>query len=417
MKLNYKPIGEFIRQVKRKNSGGKITRLLGVNLDKKFISSVANIIGADMDNYLVINKGQFGCKLMSVGRDKHLPISLLQNFEEAIISLAYYVFEIVDKEKLLDDYLMMWLSRPESDRYLWFISGSDVRGGIGWDDFCTLPILVPTLEKQKKIVAEYNIIVNRIKLNEQLNQKLEETARAIYKQWFVDFEFPDENGKPYKSSGGKMEYNCKFECEIPKGWDFKKLSDITTKIGSGATPKGGKAGYRNNGIALVRSMNVFDFNFTFRNLAYIDKKQADKLSNVALKKNDVLLNITGVSVARCCKIPESVLPGRVNQHVAIIRLKAVCKAHNLLLCSLCSTEYRSKLLGISEGGSTRQALTKTDLEKTELLVPDCTTLNKFETVAEAIFKQKEELVLHNKYLDEFKELLLLSLATKNNVHK
>jgi type I restriction enzyme S subunit len=226
MRSNYRIVGDFIKQSKLKNEDGCIDRLLGVNLDKKFMPSVANLNGVDLTKYKVIKKGQFGCKLMSVGRDKKVPISRLTNYDEAIISSAYFVFEVIDENELNPEYLMMWFSRSESDRFQWFQSGADIRGRITWEEFCSLPIKVPSMEKQREIVKEYNTIINRIKLNEQLNQKLEETAQALYKHWFVDFEFPNENGKPYKSSGGEMVYNAELDQEIPKFWEDMKLPDL-----------------------------------------------------------------------------------------------------------------------------------------------------------------------------------------------
>ena len=140
MKSNYKKLGDYIHQVNIKNVNGNIDLLVGVNLDKKFMPSVANIIGTDLTTYKIIRKGQFGCKLMSVGRDEKLPISLMQEYEEAIISSAYYVFELKNDDELLNEYLMMWLSRSENDRYLWFLSGADIRGSISWNDFCSIEI-------------------------------------------------------------------------------------------------------------------------------------------------------------------------------------------------------------------------------------------------------------------------------------
>ncbi|MBK7959268.1 MAG: restriction endonuclease subunit S [Bacteroidetes bacterium] len=163
---------------------------------------------------------------MSVGRDEKLPVDLYREQEPSIVSSAYYVFEPKDKEELLPEYLMMWLCRPENDRYIGFISGGDVRGGISWETFCSLPIKVPSISKQREIVKEYNVIQNRIALNQELIQKLEETAQAIYREWFVGFEFPDENGKPYKSSGGDMVWNEELAKEIPKGWELKDLGNV-----------------------------------------------------------------------------------------------------------------------------------------------------------------------------------------------
>ena len=225
MKSNYKPIGDYIRLVDEGNSGLKITTLLGLSITKEFIPSVANTIGSDMENYKIIRKNQFACSLMQVRRDKKIPVALLRDFDEAIISQAYPVFEVIDEEILLPEYLMMWFSRSEFDRESCFYAVGGVRGSLDWEDFCNMQFPVPSLEKQKEIVEEYNIIVNRIKLNEQLNRKLEETAQAIYKQWFVDFEFPDENGKPYKSSGGEMVWNDELLKEIPTDWINQALGE------------------------------------------------------------------------------------------------------------------------------------------------------------------------------------------------
>ena len=224
--MSYKRIGDFIQQISHKNEDGKLEKLLGVNLDKVFITSVANLNGVDMTKYKIIKKGQFGCKLMSVGRDKKLPISRLVDYDKAIISSAYFVFEVINESDLLPEYLMMWFSRPESDRFLWFLSGGDVRGRITWDDLCTLPIKIPSIEKQQAIVNEYNTVTNRINLNKQINQKLEETAKAFYKHWFVDFEFSNLVNKPYKSSGGKMVYNEELDKDIPVGWSLEMLEDF-----------------------------------------------------------------------------------------------------------------------------------------------------------------------------------------------
>ncbi|MCD6117636.1 restriction endonuclease subunit S, partial [bacterium] len=187
MKSNYKKIGDYIQLVNDRNSDLSVKRLLGLTVNKEFIPSVANIVGTDMANYKVIKKGQFACSLMQVRRDKKIPVALQKDYKEAIISQAYPVFEIIDTNKLLPEYLMMWMSRSEFDREACFYAVGGVRGSLEWEDFCNMELPVPDIEKQKEIVAEYNTVVNRIKLNEELNKKLEETAQAIYKQWFVDF--------------------------------------------------------------------------------------------------------------------------------------------------------------------------------------------------------------------------------------
>lgn len=146
------------------------------------------------------------------------------------------------------------------------------------------------------------------------------------------------------------------------GWEEKSLKELTTKIGSGATPRGGQENYKETGISLVRSMNVHDWEFKETNLAFIDEKQAKELEGVALQESDVLLNITGASVARCCIIPKTYLPARVNQHVSIIRPKKEILDSQFVNLLLTSKTYKDQLLLTGEQGATRQAITKAQIE-------------------------------------------------------
>ncbi len=152
-------------------------------------------------------------------------------------------------------------------------------------------------------------------------------------------------------------------------WNEKKLVDITTKIGSGATPRGGNKSYKTEGIHLIRSMNVHDFEFREKSLAFIDEQQAKELNNVAVQEHDVLLNITGASVARCCIIPLKYLPARVNQHVSIIRAKQDIIDPTFLNLLLTSRFYKDQLLFTGEQGATRQAITKAQLEVFKVAFP------------------------------------------------
>ena len=236
MRSAYKRLGDYIKEVNTRNLDLATTNLLGVNIDKFFMPSVANVIGTDMSVYKIVKKGQFACNRMHVGRDYRLPIALSCDEEDFLVSPAYDVFEIRDNEELLPEYLMMWFSRKEFDRNAWFYTDADVRGGLHWKAFCDMELPVPNIETQREVVREYHTIVNRIKLNEQLNQKLEQTAQALYKQWFVDFEFPNENGKPYKSNGGEMVWCEALKQEIPKGWETCSIKDFCKEMKSGGTP-------------------------------------------------------------------------------------------------------------------------------------------------------------------------------------
>lgn len=183
---NYKPIGDYIQPVDVRNAGHEVKNLLGLSISKQFIPSVANIIGTDMENYKIIRKNQFACSTMQVRRDKKMPVALLQEIDEAIISQAYPVFEVKNEKELLPEYLMMWFTREEFDREACFHAIGGVRGSLEWEDFCNMKLPIPSIAKQREIVKEYNVIKDRITLNQQMIQKLEESAQAVYKQWFVD---------------------------------------------------------------------------------------------------------------------------------------------------------------------------------------------------------------------------------------
>ena len=162
------------------------------------------------------------------------------------------------------------------------------------------------------------------------------------------------------------------------GWEKHRLSKLTLKIGSGATPRGGRESYVNEGIALIRSMNVYDGNFIFKDLAYLTNVQAEKLNNVIVESDDVLLNITGASVSRCCIVPQIILPARVNQHVSIIRCKKHLLSPIFLNQLLITSEFKSLLQKIGESsGATRQAITKNQIEELTIPLPPLSLQNEF----------------------------------------
>jgi len=190
-----------------------------------------------------------------------------------------------------------------------------------------------------------------------------------------------------------------------------RLDEICSKIGSGSTPRGGKDAYASIGTSLIRSLNVHDYRFRFKDLAFINDEQAKKLNGVTIQNGDLLFNITGVSVARCCIVPNSVLPARVNQHVAIIRLKPAVKAVNYLQLALCDIESKRQLLGISEGASTRQAITKTDLEEFQLVLPEGKVLELFEPIGGAIRMNSTDAIQSSDILSDFSEILQSKMST------
>jgi len=204
MQSSYKRLGDYIREVNIRNKDLNDYPLLGVSIQKVLMPSIANIIGTDMSTYKLIKKNQFAYGPVTSRNGGKISIALAEKYDAALLSQAYTVFEVVDENELHPEYLMMWFKRPEFDRYARFMSHGSAREIFSWSEMCDTLLPIPSPEKQLEIVREYNVIQSRIKLNNQLITKLEETAQAIYKQWFVDFEFPNENGLPYKSNGGEM---------------------------------------------------------------------------------------------------------------------------------------------------------------------------------------------------------------------
>ena len=224
--MNYKRLGDYIQPVNNRNKDLEVKTLLGVSVKKIFIPSIANTVGTDFKKYKIVKRHQFVYIPDTSRRGDKIGIAMLEEYENALVSQAYSVFEVKDQNKLLAEYLMMWFRRPEFDRYARYKSHGSVREIFDWDEVCDIKLPIPSIEKQQQIVDEYNTITNRIQLNEKINANLEATAQALYKHWFVDFEFPNEDGNPYKSSGGKMVYNEEVDKEIPVGWSVKKLENL-----------------------------------------------------------------------------------------------------------------------------------------------------------------------------------------------
>ena len=231
-----------------------------------------------------------------------------------------------------------------------------------------------TLEEQIDIVEKLNKVVFIKNMRQQEIHKLDNLTKARFVELFGD---PVQN---------------------TKGWETDVCKNLTSKIGSGATPKGGRESYGTEGISLIRSMNVYNNRFEYKDLAYITDEQADKLSNVTIEENDVLVNITGASVARCCIVPNELLPARVNQHVSIVRCKD--KLLPEFLCSMFTEDNYQKLLWsiATSGGATREAITKQQIEDLILIVPPIELQKQFMDFGKQVDKSKVvvQKVLENK---------------------
>lgn len=230
-----------------------------------------------------------------------------------------------------------------------------------------LSIPLPSLEEQKKIAAILDAADEYRQKTKALIDKYDQLTQSLFLEMFGD---PVTN---------------------PMGWEKDTLKNCTNKIGSGATPRGGKEAYKEQGISLIRSLNIHDNWFKNKDLAFIDDSQASELNGVIVNANDIMFNITGASVCRCCIVPQSILPARVNQHVAIIRTKTEIINSTFLLHAFLSQNVKSHLLAIGGmGGATREALTKSDLETFKTIMPPINYQNRFAERVTQIEKQKQQ---------------------------
>ena len=382
MKSNYKLLGDYIQEVNNRDRNKTVGLLLGVSIQKKFIPSIANIIGNDMSTYKIVKRNQFAYGPVTSRNGDKISIALLEDYDEAIVSQAYSPFEVKNSNELLPEYLMMWFRRPEFDRYARYMSHGSAREIFGWEEMCNTLLPIPAITKQQEIVKEYNVIQNRIALNQQLIKKLEETAQAIYKQWFVDFEFPDENGKPYKSNGGEMVFNEELEKEIPNTWGVGNLDDlIEVKYGKDYKhlEKGSIPLYGSGGV-----------------MSYVNKALYDKPSILIPRKgslnNIVFLNQPFWSVDTMFY---SILKKEFNG----------CYVYQYLS----GIDFNSLNVG-----SAVPSMTTNYLNGMRLIIAAENVLEVFDKLIKQLFSQIEFNKIQNDTLKELKSVLLSKLATLEN---
>lgn len=408
MPSNYKRLGDYIKSVKEKNIDLKATTLLGININKFFMPSVANVIGTDMSNYKIVRKNQFACNRMHVGRDYRIPVALSKEDVPFMVSPAYDVFEIIDVNILLPEYLMMWFSRKEFDRNAWFHTDADVRGGLPWNLFCDLKLPIPSIQKQEEIIREYHIIQNRISLNNQIITKLEDTVQAIYKQWFVDFEFPDKNGKPYKSNGGKM---IESELgEIPKGWEVKNLDDVTIKItdGSHTSPSSVVDGFP---MASVKDMHNWGLNLdTSRKISKIDYNKL-VLGGCKPLKGDILIAKDG-SFLKHIFVVNTAEEVVVLSSIAIIRPNDIYNSIQLSL-NLKLESTKKRMTNVVNGGAIQRIILK-EFKKIPILVPHKPLQIEASYLIDPLMSKCWKTSNQNELLNKLLLLLLSKLATIEN---
>ena len=334
MKSNYEPLGKHIRLVDYRNSEEVTSTVLGISIDKEFMPSVANVIGTDLSRYKLISKGLFACNPMHVGRDERLPIALYEKGSPAIVSPAYFMFEIIDRDVLNEEYLMMWFRRPEFDRECWFMTDGSVRGGITWDDLCRIKLPVPSYARQCEIVESYRAITDRIALKRAENDNLAAQCSCVmYDQYRSDA----QNGNPWTKYTVQDLIDKKY-IDPPMDGNHGELH-----------PKA--SDYVATGIPFVMANNLSDGFVDLSQCAFITEKQAKTLRKGFARPDDVLLTHKA-TLGRTAIVPEGYEYIILTPQVTYYRVhKGLSNVY--LRYYFESSYFQSTLEAFAGGGSTR----------------------------------------------------------------
>ena len=360
---DYKRLGDYIRTVDVRNKDLTVTKLVGLTINKSFIPSVANVIGTDLSNYKIIRKEQFACSLMQVSRDEKMPIAMFTE-DIAIMSPAYPMFEVVDKSILLPQYLMMWFSRKEFDREASFYAVGGVRGSLTWEDFCDMKLPIPSIERQREIVAEYETLSHRIDINKQLITRLEATAQALYRKMFVDG-IDKEN--------------------LPEGWRMGTLGEVANIL----------TGKLNSEDAVENGIYPF---FTCSQETY-------RTDSYAFNQEAVILAGNNASAV----YPLKIYRGKFNAYQRTYVISSTC-------CTVCNKHLyftiKDKLedfKGTSQGTTTK-FLTIKILNEIPIIVPNRDIYIVFYKEEETLFNNIFLIKQENEKLTELQSLLLAKMG-------
>lgn len=386
MKSNYEPLGKHIRLVDYRNSEEVTSTVLGISIDKEFMPSVANVIGTDLSRYKLISKGLFACNPMHVGRDERLPIALYEKDNAAIVSPAYFMFEIIDRDVLNEEYLMMWFRRPEFDRECWFMTDGSVRGGITWDDLCRIKLPVPSYARQCEIVESYRAITNRIALKRAENDNLVAVGTASIQ----------------KNVGRGALINL-TEAEMdslifPEDFKIKTVSEFCAETKSGSTPSRTNNEYWENGtISWVKSGEVHN-NITLQTEEYITSLGLSESSTKLLPKDTVLMAMYGVTAG---EVGYLAIEATTNQAICGMICRSKAEAAYLYFSLIQSQAAISRL---SNGGA-QDNLSKNFIDNIKIVVPPSEFIEKLNLAAIV-----EQMTLNTKEITLLEELQATVLA-------
>lgn len=389
----YKTIEELVTRVDERNNDGIVSELIGVSIDKCFIKSVANTNGTDLSKYKIIRKNDFAVSLMQVSRDGKIPIARLEEYEEAIMSPAYPIFRVKDKNIILPEYLEMWFKRPEFDREAAFIAVGGVRGSMPWKEFAKMKLPVPPIKKQRKIVNAYKIVTDRIALKQKINDNLADELNTIYSKWFENFESPFASTQKEESELGN----------IPLGWKVAELGEFIESYSKTHQ-------FNKDKLIFLNTSDILSG--VFLNNAYMQVADMPGQAKKEIRQGDILFSEIRPANKRYALVTFPADDYVVSTKLMVLRTTQNClsnlRFYHLLTMDKTLNELHREADGKS--GTFPQITFDENLRHRKFIVADDQTEQQFEYLLQAYYKLNKVTQQEIKYLEQAKSILLSKLS-------
>ena len=388
MKERYRLLGNFIRQVDVRNTDGKEENLLGVSVQKMFIPSIANTVGTDFTKYKVVKRGQFTYIPDTSRRGDKIGIALLTDYDEGLVSNIYTVFEVKDENELLPEYLMLWFSRPEFDRYARFKSHGSVREIMDWDEMCKVELPVPSIGKQRSIVKAYQTITERIDLKRRINDNLEATAQAVFQDQFSSY------------------YGCD---KLPEGYSIVSLDSLCTVKGGKRLPADCELldDPTEHPYIRVRDVGGSRYVCLTDQFQYIDEETHQAISRYIVNTGDIVISIVG-TIGLLGKIHSSLDKANLTENcVKLAGIHTVTSDY--LYYTLCYKK-QIKEIDLLTVGAVQAKLPMYNIQSMKILVPPTKVISDFQKKMNALDEQIEANTMEIQKLNELRSVLLAKLS-------
>ena len=391
-------IGELVERTDRRNSTGEVDNLIGVSIEKCFIKSVANTIGTDLTKYKIVEKDDFAVSLMQVSRDAKIPIARLDEYEVAIMSPAYSIFRIKDRNVILPEYLDMWFKREEFDREAAYIAVGGVRGSMPWEDFANIQVNVPDIDTQKKLIKSYNAVKNRIVLKQKINDNLRAIAETIF---FSDIRYvSDSDGKLQDTEIGTF----------PAEWKVTTLGKVLDCIidRRGITPTKLDGKWSDDGIIALSAKSVKNHELVNLDIAnHVDDDLFERWMPMKLKQQDILMTSEAplgefyylADYTHYC----------LSQRLFALRANKSIIQPTVLYFQLTDTIGKHQI-EIRKTGTTVSGIRQSELVKVPIVLPSDDVQNKFAAICDSIMVQIEKNADEMRKCNKLLSMLLAKLS-------